>query len=244
VLEVIKPSLIGLTAGLLVGLAKTGLPGISILAIALLMEILPARMAVGALLPLLILGDLFAIGYYRRNADWARLWALFPCVILGVIGGFFFLRSVSDVQLKFILGALVLGLTLLELGRQRFGWNNYPRRPWFTVGMGTLAGFATTVGNVAGPIMNIYMLSRGFDKLRFMGTAAWYFFIFNCVKVPLYCSLGMINRDVLLLDLVCAPATIVGALLGRKILKRLSPVFFRRMVLALAALAALRLMTS
>jgi uncharacterized membrane protein YfcA len=107
VLEVIKPSLIGLTAGLLVGLAKTGLPGISILAIALLMEILPARMAVGALLPLLILGDLFAIGYYRRNADWARLWALFPCVILGVIGGFFFLRSVSDVQLKFILGALV-----------------------------------------------------------------------------------------------------------------------------------------
>ncbi len=242
--EGIGPWLVGLAAGLLAGLAKTGVPGVGVLAMALLAEILPARMAVGALLPLLIMGDLFALGYYRRNADWVRLWALFPCVLLGIAAGFWFLRTVNDVQLKFMLGALVLALTLLEWGRQRLGWSNFPRRPWFTVGMGSLAGFATTVGNVAGPIMNIYLLSRGFDKLRFMGTAAWYFFIFNCIKVPLYCHLGMIDRGTLLLDLACAPAVAAGALLGREILKRLSPVFFRRMVLALALAAALRLITS
>ncbi len=236
--------LAGLSAGLLAGLAKTGVPGMGVLAVALLAEILPARMAVGALLPLLIMGDLFALGYYRRNADWPRLWALFPCVVLGIAAGYVFLRAVNDAQLKFLLGTLILALTAMEWGRQTLGWNKFPRRPWFTFGMGALAGFATTVGNVAGPIMNIYLLSRGFDKLRFMGTAAWYFFIFNCLKVPLYLQLGMIDRGTLLFALACAPAVAAGALAGRALLNRLSPVFFRRMVLALALAAALRLILS
>ncbi len=236
--------LAALTAGLLAGLAKTGVPGMGVLAVALLAEILPARMAVGALLPLLITGDLFALGYYRRNADWPRLWALFPCVALGIAAGYVFLRAVNDAQLKLLLGILILGLTAMEWGRQSLGWNNFSRRPWFTFGMGALAGFATTVGNVAGPIMNIYLLSRGFDKLRFMGTAAWYFFIFNCLKVPLYLQLGMIDRRTLSFALACAPAVAAGALAGRAVLTRLSPVLFRRMILALALAAALRLILS
>lgn len=233
---------LGLAAGFLAGLAKTGVPGIGVLAVALLTEIFPARMAVGAILPLLILGDLFAFGYYWRNAEWPRLWELFPCVVLGIAAGFAFLRMVEDVQLKPLLGALILALTALEWARQGLGWRNFPQRPWFVVGMGTLAGFATTIGNVAGPIMNIYLISKGLDKLRFMSTAAWYFFIFNCVKIPLYCVLGMIDRGTLSFDLACAPAVVAGALLGRAVLQRITLPFFRRMVLVLAAAAALRML--
>ncbi|MCA1809095.1 MAG: sulfite exporter TauE/SafE family protein [Kiritimatiellia bacterium] len=234
--------LIALVAALLVGFSKTGLPGMGILAVALLAEVFPARQAVGAILPLLILGDLFAVRYYHKNTQWARLWELFPCVLGGMAAGFVFLFYVRGAHFKPFLGGLILLLSLLEMLRARQGWHQFPHRPWFTVITGLLAGFATTVGNVAGPIMNIYLMAKGLDKLHFMGTLAWYFFIFNCLKLPLYFGLGMINRQTLIFDLLAAPMVVVGALLGRWILHRISLVWFRRLVMLLAVAAAMRLL--
>ena len=51
------------------------------------------KQSVGALVPVLILGDLFAIAYYRRHAQWRRLWELFPFVVVGMLPGYLFLRQ-------------------------------------------------------------------------------------------------------------------------------------------------------
>ena len=70
----------GRRRALLVGFSKTGMPGAGLSAVALMAEAFPddAKLSVGAILPLLIVGDLFAISYYRRHADWQRLLQLFP----------------------------------------------------------------------------------------------------------------------------------------------------------------------
>jgi len=52
--------------GFLVGVSKTGIPGIGILVVPLLASVLPARVSVGVLLPMLIFADIFAVSYYRR----------------------------------------------------------------------------------------------------------------------------------------------------------------------------------
>ena len=67
-----------LTAAVLVGFAKTAIGGIGALATALFATVLPARQSSGALLPLLIAGDIVAVTAYRRHADWPTLWRLFP----------------------------------------------------------------------------------------------------------------------------------------------------------------------
>ena len=232
----------GVAAALLAGIAKTGIPGIGILAVPLLVMVFPAKQAVGVLLPILIGADLCALIYYRRHADWKKLFELFPCVAAGILLGALVLWKIDSAGLKPLLGALVLALLVLELARRRFGWKNMPHHPAFIIGVGTLAGFATTVGNVAGPIMNIYLISKGLEKHSFMGTAAWYFFIFNCVKVPIYLALGMINGQTLLFDLWMIPAIAGGALLGRWLIKRLSAERFKLLVLLLAALGGLKLL--
>lgn len=233
---------LGICAGLLAGLAKTGVPGIGILAVPLVAMIFPGKLSVGALLPLLIAADIFAVAWYRRHADWPRLLELFPCVIVGIVAGALVLFWMEGSYFKPFLGALVLALLALELLRNRFGWTHLPHQRWFTVLSGSLAGFATTVGNVAGPVMNIYLIAKGLPKHNMMGTLAWYFLIFNCVKVPIYLGLGLITGETLRFDAKMIPAVIAGALLGRWIMGRISPKWFKVVVLGLAGLAALRLL--
>jgi hypothetical protein len=57
-------------SALLVGLSNTGLPGVSILAIVLMTEAYPenATCSVGAILPVLLVGDAFAVAWFRGNA--------------------------------------------------------------------------------------------------------------------------------------------------------------------------------
>ncbi len=238
----VLPWVLAYTAALMVGLSKTGLPGIGILSAAIMVSVFPAKQSVGALLPMLIVGDIFAIAYYRRHAEWRRVLELIPSVVAGMILGAIVLNRLDSQQLKPFLGALIICLLLLELLRRRMGWTNVPHKVWFVIIMGALAGFTTTVGNVAGPVMNIYLISKGLLKERFMGTIAWYFFIINCAKVPIFIFLDMIDHQTLTFDMIMIPGIVVGAVAGRFVLAGMRAEMFKLLVLVLAAVAALRLL--
>jgi uncharacterized protein len=77
-------------AGVLIGVAKTAISGVGSLAIVIFAAALPARESTGAVLPLLLCGDVVAVAYYRRHADWAILGRLLPrvAVAVGATAGF------------------------------------------------------------------------------------------------------------------------------------------------------------
>jgi uncharacterized protein len=230
-------------SALLVGLSKTGLPGVSILAILLMTEAYPddARLSVGAILPVLLAGDVFAVAWFRRHADWGRLVRLLPWVLVGMIPGVFVLLCFEGNRLRPIIGWLVVGMLAVEICRQWFGWDRMPHRWWFAAATGLMAGFTTFVANAAMPVMSIYLVSQDFDKRQFIGTAAWFFLILNVSKVPPYCAMGMLSWSMLPTAAALAPLAIVGALLGVYVLSRIPQRFFDALALALAGVAAVRL---
>ena len=57
-------------------------------------------------------------------------------------------------------------------------------RWWQAAGYGASAGFATTVANAAGPVMNLYLLARRLPKHEFVATGAWFFFAVNLSSSP------------------------------------------------------------
>jgi uncharacterized protein len=236
--------LLASASALLAGVSKTGLPGVSIPAILLMTEAYPndARLSVGAILPVLLVGDVFAVAWFRQHADWGRLVRLLPYVLAGMLPGVLVLWKLEGNQLRPVIGALVLGMLALEVCRQWFDWEHVPHRWWFAAGAGLLAGFTTFVANAAMPVMTIYLVSQDFDKHQFIGTAAWFFLILNLSKVPAYCLMGMLAPSMLPLSLALAPVTILGALLGVYILARIPQRFFDVLALSLAGMAALRLM--
>ena len=71
------------------------------------------------------------------------------------------------------------------------------------------------IGNAAGPVMALYLLSMRLPKNSFIGTGAWFFFIVNISKVPMHIwSWKTITLNSFLLDVMVIPAIAVGAFLG------------------------------
>ncbi len=234
----------GVGAGL-IGLSKTGIPGLTIFSAALFASIIPARDSVGVVLPVLLTADLVAVTTYRRDANWHYVLRLFPWAAVGIFLGYLALGRVDNEQVEKLIGVLLMGLVALQLWRRRSAAAQeqaLPRSPWFAATVGISAGFTTMVANAAGPIMILYFLAMRLPKLEFIGTAAWYFFILNLFKVPFSYQLGLINPASLPVDLWIAPFAVLGALVGRKLLRRINQNLFERLVLTLTVLAALRLL--
>lgn len=240
--------LILIACGILIGVAKTGISTLGMFAVVFMILFLPAKDAIGLVLPALIIGDLIAVFYYRRTVRWQLLFSLLPWVIAGLLAGYAVLKYVNNQQLSFIMGVLILTLTILQLlkeHRSQFQDEQaIPTSGWFTATMGILAGFATMIGNVAGVIMAIYLISKRLPKAEFVGTGAWFFLFVNVLKVPFYLSLGMISYASLILNLGMALPIILGAVIGIKVLPMIPQKSFNTVILYLGAAGSIWLIIS
>jgi uncharacterized membrane protein YfcA len=235
-------------AAFLVGVSKTGITGLGVLAVAISASVLPARESVGALLLTLIAGDVFAVGFYRRSADWSHLWKLFPWAGLGVIAGALTLGQIDDAGVRRLIGAILLVLILADWIR-RFSQKDSPddlprwlQGPWAAGVTGVLAGFTTMVANAAGPVMVLYLLAVRLPKLVFIGTSAWFFLVLNLFKVPFSIGLGMITPASAAISLRMVPFIMLGALTGRWLIRYVDEKRFVQIALALTLIASLRLL--
>jgi uncharacterized membrane protein YfcA len=227
-------------AALLVGFAKTSIGGVGAISVALFAAVLPARESSGALLPLLILGDLLAIGAYWRHVDWGALLRLFPSVGVGVLAGVAFVAAVDDTVMRRTIGLVLLAVVTVHLWQRRRAIAP-TGRAWAPL-YGLLAGFTTMVANAGGAVMALYLLSSGYSKMRFLGTAAWFFFIVNLFKVPFSAGLGLIDGDSLSLNAALAGAVVLGAVIGRATIRRIDQKRFEQLVLFFTIAASLNLL--
>jgi uncharacterized protein len=246
--------LIGLVAALIAGASKTGVPGIGILVAVLIPQVLPGREAVGATVPMLIFADCFAVLFYSKYTRWDKLTSMMPWVIAGMLIGAAVLFGLGGAAgdtgraVNLLIGVVVLAMIALFAARMRFGARLDPSSRAWLAGTGIGAGVSTTVSNAAGPLMNMYMTGLGLDKTAFMGTTAWYFFIFNLVKIPLYAALDWLKPADRLFtprgiafSIALFPAIIIGVLIGRWLLNRVSQRMFSWITIIGATIGALRL---
>jgi uncharacterized membrane protein YfcA len=237
----VGPFFLAAIAAVMVGVAKTGVPGFGILAVPLMvLAVGDARRSAGWLLPLLCVADLFAIHVYRRHAQVRRLFGLLPWVLAGMAAGALALAAPERVLRRGV-AAIVFVMIAIRWFRDRAPAAAAPAAPdrwWQAAGYGTSAGFATTVANAAGPVMNLYLLARDLPKQEFVATGAWFFFAVNLMKLPVYAGHGLIDRRSLLHDAMLVPAVVAGALLGRTVLRKLPQKTFETLVMALTVGAA------
>jgi uncharacterized membrane protein YfcA len=104
---------------------------------------------------------------------------------------------------------------------------------------GIATGFSTTVANAAGPVMNLYLLTRRLPKEDFVATGAWFFFAVNLTKVPIYAGYRLFSGNSLMFDLMMVPAVTVGAVTGRWLLRHVRQNVFEALVVGLTAVSSL-----
>ena len=230
---------LGAACAFAIGVAKTGLPGVAIFVVpAMVLLVGDARQAAGWLLPILCIGDAFALGYWRRFADPRQLIRLAPWVIIGMVAGAAAL-SLSEVVIRRTVGVIILVMLAVYLHRRLRA--HAVDIPVHGAPYGVAAGFATTVANAAGSIMNLYLLSMRLPKEQFLATAAWFFFIINLAKIPIYIWHGLFSQQSLTFNALMLVPTAAGALAGKWLVQHVDQRTFETVIVVLTTVATLAL---
>jgi uncharacterized membrane protein YfcA len=217
-------------AALLVGLSKGGLPAIGMLAVPILSMVMSPVTAAVLLLPIYVISDLAGIWLYRRDYSAANLRILIPAGIVGVVVGWLTASLVSDRAITLMIGAMGIGFCLNIWLRKA---SNTPARPiqllkgWF---WGTLAGFTSFISHAGGPPFQIYLLPQKLPKVQFAGTATLFFAVINAAKIWPYQQLQPYAATTLWRAAALVPFALAGAVLGAWLTRRISDLWFYRVV--------------
>ena len=229
---------------LFVGMSKVGIAGISMFYIPVLALIFGGKASTGILLPMLMMADIFGVAYYHRHAEWKYLIKLLPWAFVGIGIGLWVGKVINDEWFKNIIAILVFAGVGIMLWRERQRKSDvFPDTWWFAATMGVLGGFATMIGNVAGPVFAIYMLAMHLPKNAFIGTGAWFFLIVNFFKFPLQVWVwDNIGLKTIIMDLIMLPAIAAGAFLGIWIVRKIPDKSYRAFIVIVTVLSAFLLL--
>ena len=249
-LDMVGMFLLGFCA-FFVGFSKSALPGAIILIIPVSAAVLPAKTAVGVILPLLMFGDLLTTGYFFRKININHMKFILPSAFCGVLAGYMLMERMSSEDLKPMIGFIVLCMLILKQviqisGGRFYGYSKkydpeHVDKPLVSIFFGLIMGTIATVAHAAGPLTALYLILNRFPKTQFVATAAGFFLFINWMKVPFYLNLGILSGDVLKLDILLFPFIISGFLIGIRVLDYIPQRKFDVVVLVLAFLASLQL---
>jgi uncharacterized membrane protein YfcA len=226
--------LLGVFNAFTVGAAKTGVPGGGTMVPPLMVLLVGnARYAAAWTAPMLSTGDMFSVFYWRRHADAKKLFSLIPWVVIGMVVGSFAL-SLDEHLLRRIVGSIIAAMLVLFV-LQRRGWFKDVSRGAEIYGVA--AGFATVVANAAGPVLNMYLLSKQLSKEQFVATGAWFFFVVNIAKLPVYFWYGLFSAESLIFDALMAPIVVAGGFAGLWLIHRVPQRVFEWLIVFLTTVS-------
>ncbi len=230
-------------AAFCIGVSKAGFSGISLISVFILADLIGAKQSLGFALPMLILADLMVYPAFRKYASWKSVWLLTWPALVGMAVGVTVLGNVDNDTMRKVIGVIILVMCTIQLVSriepEKFFAIACTRR--FGFFCGTAGGVATVLANAAGPILQIYMVSRRMEKMELIGVGARFFLVINLLKLPLSAGLNLITPEGLLTNLILAPAIAAGVFGGHRLIKVISQKVFEMTVIAFAVVAGIRL---
>ena len=223
--------ILALTA-LCIGMSKTGVQGLMLLAVPYMAMAFGAKESTGIILPMLCIADIIAVIYYKRIADWKVVVKLLPTAIVGFFVALYVDKLIPANEFRQLMGWTLALVMDVMMWSELFGKENrWMNRWWYSAAFGLLGGFTTMIGNAAGPVLSVYLLSMRKEKMEYIGINAWFFLVVNLLKVPLQIFVwDNISWDTFTLNLSMLPIIGIGAWLGIIIVRLFPEKAFRRFI--------------
>jgi uncharacterized membrane protein YfcA len=222
------------------GLSKSGIKGIGMVSIPILAFLYGGMTSAGILLPFLIFGDLFAIRNYRASIKWSQIKSLLPWAMGGILLAVAVGKFISDGVFRNMMAiAVIICLAVIlyfDFSGKKTDLSKFPVLSKLT---GFSGGFATMIGNAAGPIFDVYLLSMRLQKASFLGTGAIFFLILNLFKLPFHFFVWhSVTLSSLQMNLIMMPSVFLGSWAGKRIVSYIPEREFRYLVIIIIALSA------
>lgn len=229
-------------AVLLMGLSKSGFgAGFGSLAVPIMALAIPVPQAAAVMLPLLAVMDALGVAAYVKHFDRGLIRLLLPAGLVGTVVGTVLFGLLSPRTVAGVVGAL----TLLFLAQRLF----FPPRAdapppprWLGWVLGVASGFTSFVAHAGAPPVNAYVLPLRLPPVTFAATMAVFFAVVNASKWVPYAWLGLIDLRNMATAVVLMPLAPLGVWMGVRLVRRVSVVWFYRLVYAGMLLTGVKLL--
>ena len=233
---------VAIPAVLLLGISKSGFgAGFGSLAVPVMALAVTVPQAAAILMPLLLLMDLLGVAAFRKDFDFKFLKFLVPFGLVGTLVGALLFRLLDARMVAGIVG----GFTLLFLA-QRLLFPPTPDSPppprWLGAVLTVTSGFTSFVAHAGGPPLSAYVIPLRLSPVKFTATMAFFFFVINLSKWLPYAWLGLLDLRNMATSVVLLPLAPLGVWIGVRLARRISAVWFYRILYAGMLLTGIKLL--
>lgn len=223
-----NPSLFALLilAAFLIGLSKGGLPAVAMLSVPILSLSMSPLIAAVLLLPIYVLSDAVSVWLYRREFSVDNVKILIPAGIIGVLVGWAMAAYISDIMVGFLIGVMGISFCLYTWLKKKSNAVALPANKVKGLFWGTLSGFTSFLSHAGAPPFQVYVLPQKLPKMVFAGTTTIVFAAINLAKIIPYSSLHPYTTSTLTVSAYLLPVAVVGTVVGKKLIERLSEKWF------------------
>jgi hypothetical protein len=230
---------------IIIGLSKGGLgAALAVLCVPLLSLVMPITQAISLALPLLIVGDVFALWAFWRHWDHRLMGLMLLPAIIGILIGTYVLASLDEITLRRVMGIFVLVFVIYKLALEpRLQRLHYTPHDWHGRLAGAVSGFGSALANVGGPPFTMYLLlQKDITPVTFAGTATLFFAIVNVIKLPGLIAAQIFDLHDLLNAAWALPLIPLGVWIGRWGVHKLNRTQFDLIMLGVLTINALVLL--
>lgn len=206
-------------AVLFAGVSKGGFgSGAAFASASILALVIEPGMALGVMLPLLMLIDVSTLKPYWGKWGATEVKLLVAGGIPGVIMGALLYKVASPDFFRLLIGGISVGFVFWQMGRHAGMIGAAKQGLPKSVGLfwGVVTGFTSFVSHAGGPPAAVYLLSRNLSKTQYQATTVLVFWTLNAVKFVPYAFLGIFTIETMTADLILAPFAVAGAWIGVK----------------------------
>jgi len=223
-------------AVLAVSISKAGFGGaMGSLSVPILVLVLTPKQALGVLLPLFLVTDVWVVYIWRKKLEKRILFVMCTFGILGQIVGWFLFEYLNDQILTGLIGVIAL-ITAFNYAWRRI-WPMKKNSVEIAISVSKkilqrgamwcgLSGISSFVSLSGGIPAQIFLLPHGLARQSFVGTLCVYFFVINMVKIPFYIEIGIFSESTIIISLWLLLVIPIGVFIGKTLNTLLSDKIF------------------
>ena len=185
-------------------------------------------------------GNASRLYFFGRHIRWRIVWQFGLAGVACSLAGAELASRVSAAALQVALGAFLLVYVALALSRLP-ALRLPARRSTLLIGAvasGTIAGLIGT----GWAIRSVCLLAFGLPKDAYLGTSALIALVVDATRLPVYVAQGFLPRAMAPVMAGLVGIAFAGAWTGQRLVRRVSPEGFKRLVLAMLAAMGVKLL--
>ncbi len=210
---------------LAVSISKAGFgSALGSLSVPILLFVIPPKQAIGILLPLFLVIDIWVVYIWRNMLEKRILLVMCVFGILGQILGWILFDLLNDQMLTALIGVIAL-ITAFNYAWRRL-WPMEKTSVEIAVSVSKrifqrgaiwcgLSGISSFVSLSGGIPAQIFLLPHALARQSFVGTLCVYFFVINIMKIPFYFEIGIFSESSLTISLWLLLVIPIGVFIGK-----------------------------